>query len=290
MPTTSCTQKAGRRFLCLTVLLAGCQTSPVQVGGPSQVQFEVSDLTNPSHVSSATFHSGAQVDLPTEFNVEVRVVGSDPAGVRSLRARTTAYTSECNGAPVPEPYRTKLIAFPESVTSVPPAPTRLAYRLPLSTLTLMELGLCDPEAPTPGRFDIRALVLNANNVWSRADLAIHVRNQMVPVGSIDGRYQGSVQVTGVGSGGDISWCETDRQLSWQVTNHTFTYVQPHPNAPHPASVDTRTATYSGTISSDGSIRGTSNFSGTIEGRLNGSHMTGAINGAGCYYSFSADRI
>jgi hypothetical protein len=122
------------------------------------------------------------------------------------------------------------------------------------------------------------------------DLTIHVENQSVPVASSDGRYQGSVQVTGVDSGGDISWCETDRKLSWQVTNHMFTYVQPHPNAPHPASVDTRTTAYSGAISSDGSIRGTSNYSGAIEGRLTGSHMTGSINGAGCQYSFSADRI
>jgi hypothetical protein len=291
MPAISSTRKAGRRYLCLTAFLAGCQAAPGQVAGPSQLKFEVTDVSNPSHVSSAIVQNGAQIDFPMAFNIAVRVVGSDPAGTSNVRFRTTAYTSECNGAPVPEPYRTKLIVFPESVTAPPPAQTRLGYRLPLSTLTLMELGLCDPEAPTPGSFHILATTDHDGHVGSAADLTIRIGNQMAaPSPSFDGRYQGSVQVTGVGSGGDRRWCETNRQLSLQVTNHSFTYIQPHPNAPQIASVDARTATYTGTISSEGSITGTSDVNGTIEGRLTGSHMTGTMGGYGCSYSFSADRL
>src|SRR4051794_12259576 len=50
-----------------------------------------------------------------------------------------------------------------------------------------------------------------------------------PLVSFDGRYDGSVQVTGVASGGALQECATAPQISLQVANNRFTYVQSHPN-------------------------------------------------------------
>lgn len=112
--------------------------------------------------------------------------------------------------------------------------------------------------------------------------------------SFDGRYEGSVQVSGVASGGTLSNCETDHRLTLQVVSGTFTYVQRHPNIENTApslTPEAMTATYTATISSDGSIRGDS---GSNKGRLQGAvvegHMDGRIDGVLCHYTFSADRL
>jgi hypothetical protein len=106
--------------------------------------------------------------------------------------------------------------------------------------------------------------------------------------SYDGHYNGTVQVTGVLSGGDTRWCETDRQLSLQVSNNKFSYTQPHPNVPV-AMADRATVVYTASIAPDGAISGTSSTNGSIEGRVSGSHMAGTMEGPGCFYSFAADR-
>ena len=72
----------------------------------------------------------------------------------------------------------------------------------------------------------------------------------------DGHYDGTVQVTGVLSGGNTSWCETDQRLSLQVSDNKFSYTQPHPNVPV-AMADRATVVYTASIAPDGAITGTS---------------------------------
>lgn len=112
--------------------------------------------------------------------------------------------------------------------------------------------------------------------------------------SFDGRYEGSVQVSGVASGGTLSNCETDRRLTLQVVGGTFTYVQRHPNIEHTGpslTPEATTATYTATISADGSVRGDSGEdNGQLSGTVLGTHMKGRIDGVLCHYTFSADRV
>jgi hypothetical protein len=167
----------GSRLLLVAGVLAGCQSAPKSAARPPHVQFEVTDLSNPGHPSTVTVHNGTAVYFPILFNIVVRAVGTDPAGVLALQTYTTSYTAHCNEGPIPEIYRTKLIVLPEGVTSEPSTPTRQSYKLPLDTLTLSNIGLC--EAPAPTSFHFQAWVLNANNVSSGSDLTIHVGNAPV---------------------------------------------------------------------------------------------------------------
>jgi hypothetical protein len=101
--------------------------------------------------------------------------------------------------------------------------------------------------------------------------------------SWDGTYRGTVQITGLGSGTQRQWCETDPQIVFQVSNNAFSYAQPHPNAPN-----NPTPVYAATIASDGTFR-SSLANGTMTGRVAGTHMSGEIDGAVCVYSFALDR-
>ena len=111
--------------------------------------------------------------------------------------------------------------------------------------------------------------------------------------SFDGRYEGTVQVVGVASGVDPKTCATDPRLSLQVTNNSFIYAQPHPNAAGTSpslTVEKTTATYTATIAPDGTITDSSPHVGTtIVGRVTGSHMSGSLKGLLCSYAFTADR-
>jgi hypothetical protein len=101
--------------------------------------------------------------------------------------------------------------------------------------------------------------------------------------SWDGTYRGTVQITGLGSGTQRQWCETDPQIVFQVSNNAFSYSQPHPNAP-----DNPTPVYAATIASDGTFR-SALANGTMIGHITGTHMSGEIDGAVCVYSFALDR-
>jgi hypothetical protein len=104
-----------------------------------------------------------------------------------------------------------------------------------------------------------------------------------PSVSWDGAYRGTIQITGVGSGIDRKWCETDPQMTVQVAAGTLNYAMPHPNAP-----DNPTPVYTATIAPDGSFRSVVP-SGVMTGRVAASHMTGMIDGSVCVYSFAMDR-
>jgi hypothetical protein len=104
-----------------------------------------------------------------------------------------------------------------------------------------------------------------------------------PAVSWDGTYRGVVQITAVGSGIQRQWCETDPAMVVQVTGNALTYRMPHPNAP-----DNPTPVYSGSITRDGAFN-IQLISGVMSGRIVGNHMSGAISGSVCTYSFSTDR-
>jgi hypothetical protein len=101
--------------------------------------------------------------------------------------------------------------------------------------------------------------------------------------SWDGTYRGTIEITGLGSGIQRSWCETVPQIVVQVANNAFRYEMPHPNAP-----DNPTPVYVATIAPEGTF--TSQIgSGTMTGRVTGLRMSGNISGSVCVYAFSMDR-
>lgn len=101
--------------------------------------------------------------------------------------------------------------------------------------------------------------------------------------SWDGTYRGAIQITALGSGIQRGWCETTPQIVLQVTDNSFSYAQPHPNAP-----GNPTPVYSVKIAPDGTFVA-QRTSGTMSGRIIDGHMAGTVDGSVCGYSFSADR-
>ena len=111
--------------------------------------------------------------------------------------------------------------------------------------------------------------------------------------SYDGHYVGTVQVTGVSSSLDPTNCETDPQVSFDVSNNAFTYALTHPKVAGTSPGLTHSATttfYNATIAPDGTITGSGkNTSGSLAGQITGAHMNGQIRGLLCGYRFTADR-
>ena len=101
--------------------------------------------------------------------------------------------------------------------------------------------------------------------------------------SWDGAYRGTVEITGLGSGIQRQWCETDAQIAVQVTGNKFGYAMAHPNTP-----GNPTMMYSAAIAPDGSFRSDIG-SGVMTGRVAGTHMSGMIDGSACVYSFTMER-
>jgi hypothetical protein len=111
--------------------------------------------------------------------------------------------------------------------------------------------------------------------------------------SYDGRYVGTVQVTGAAAGFSNRDCETDPQFTIDVRGNKFTYTQAHSNIAGTSpslTASSTTSTYSATIASAGTITGDSgDLNGMISGSVVGTHMAGRISGFVCYYTFAADR-
>jgi hypothetical protein len=164
--------------LVALLALAACATPPPPMGGPSQIRFEVTDLSDPAHPRAVPAQSGATLDFPLAFAIAVRTVGTDPAGVQRLTVDTTSETPLCGTAPIAPAYRSKVIVLPEAVTAEPAQPHEQSFNLPLDTLTLYNIGLCDIPAPT--RFVLDARVLNGASAVSRAALTINVGGAPAP--------------------------------------------------------------------------------------------------------------
>jgi hypothetical protein len=166
--------------LVAAAILGGCNAGTKPVAGGASVRFEVTDVRH-DRGSPVIAQNGATLDFPALFSIDVNVVGLDSPGAQRLRVMTTAYIPECNGEPVPKPYRTKLIVFPDAVTSSASS-NGLVQHWPLSTRTLMDLGLCHdasqpwyPSSVAPtGILMIRAQLQDADGAWSESDLTIRV--------------------------------------------------------------------------------------------------------------------
>jgi hypothetical protein len=104
--------------------------------------------------------------------------------------------------------------------------------------------------------------------------------------SFDGSYESAIQNTnesGVVKG--FSWCRTAGQSIIKVTNGQFIYDVPHPDLPG----HHQPTTFPTTIGPDGSFVGQS-IQGTIRGQVRETHIEGSIDGAGCLYAFTGNRM
>ncbi len=106
-----------------------------------------------------------------------------------------------------------------------------------------------------------------------------------PVTSFDGAYQSTIRVTRTAATvAGTALCDSPGQPVITVANGQFSYAVPHPNVPgNPA------PSYPATFAQDGSFSGQV-VSGTISGQVRGTHMEGTIDGQGCVYGFTGDRM
>jgi hypothetical protein len=106
-----------------------------------------------------------------------------------------------------------------------------------------------------------------------------------PVTTFDGTYRGTIRNTGAADAAQgSSWCDTPGQPIITVVNGQFTYTVPHPNI----TTSLMTA-FPATIAPDGSFYGEI-ITGSLSGRVDGTHIEGKIDGSACIYTFSGDRI
>jgi hypothetical protein len=104
-----------------------------------------------------------------------------------------------------------------------------------------------------------------------------------PTAAFDGRYAGSIRVTGASTSMNPQQCETNPRLEFTVTNGAFGITTAQPQL-------TASTSYTAQILADGAITGISNQTGgTLRGRAEGTRLTGEIFGLLCYYAFTADR-
>jgi hypothetical protein len=104
---------------------------------------------------------------------------------------------------------------------------------------------------------------------------IHSDAPPPPVTAFDGIYRGTIRSTSAAVAAQGSWCDTPGQPAITVVNGQFTYTTPHPEVPGNPTPD-----YEATMASDGSFYG-QDISGTISGRVSGTHMEGKIEGEVC---------
>jgi hypothetical protein len=113
---------------------------------------------------------------------------------------------------------------------------------------------------------------------------IHSNPPPPPVTTFDGSYRSTIHAIRPFAGQMNTWCDSPGQPIITVENGQFTYTVPHPNL----SVGLVTA-FPATIAGDGSFHGEIT-TGTISGRIDGTHMDGKIDGSACIYAFVGDRI
>jgi hypothetical protein len=104
--------------------------------------------------------------------------------------------------------------------------------------------------------------------------------------SFDGPYRSTIRVTSM-AGGDpnaTNWCDTPGQSVVTVTDGQLSYPLPHPNVP-----GNPTPVYLAMMAPDGSFSGQLN-EGSMTGQITDGHMQGRIDGSGCVYAFTGDRI
>jgi hypothetical protein len=105
-----------------------------------------------------------------------------------------------------------------------------------------------------------------------------------PITSFDGSYRTTIQSTPTRATENTIWCSTSGQSVVVVANGQFGYAVPHPNVP-----GNPTPAFPATFAADGMFSGQI-IAGMIFGQVQGSHMEGRIDGSGCLYTFTGERI
>ncbi len=101
----------------------------------------------------------------------------------------------------------------------------------------------------------------------------------------DGNYRGIVALTYVAPGAERGWCETQPQVTFTIAEGVLSYAQPHPGYPGAPVV-----TYNATVTADSQFSGLSDRNGIITGSVADTHVTAQLDGLGCGYSLSGDKI
>ena len=115
---------------------------------------------------------------------------------------------------------------------------------------------------------------------------IHSNPLPPPVTSFDGSYRATIRPARLSSSPQLNtWCETPGQPIITVENGQFTYTVPHPNITNTS----LTTAFPAPVAPDGSFYGEI-ITGSISGRVNGTHLEGKIDGSACIYAFTGDRI
>lgn len=165
--------------LSASVALAGCAMVPGSAPGTASAQFQITDLSNPN-MRPVAAQSGAALRFPSPSSLNVKIIGAGSTGAQRMNVFVTATVPNCDGQPVPAPYRVKHIVFAQTLNEE--AANSLTQDWPLSSRTLLLLGLCRdasaPEFPSPnpppGSFRIRAQVQDGSGHWSQSDLTIQI--------------------------------------------------------------------------------------------------------------------
>jgi hypothetical protein len=108
--------------------------------------------------------------------------------------------------------------------------------------------------------------------------------------SFDGNYRGTIRLTSSSVRGDQgNWCDTPPAISFTLSNNTFNYVLVHPNVPQDPKYS-MSPSFTVKVADDGSFDTRSdNEDAQIVGQIEGSQITGKINGTACGYAFVANR-
>lgn len=109
--------------------------------------------------------------------------------------------------------------------------------------------------------------------------------------SFDGTYRGAIRLTSsAAASAGSNWCDTPSAISLSVQNNGFGFVLTHPNVPRDSGFSL-SPSFAVAVASDGSFNAMSqNGEAQMTGSVSGRHLAGQINGAGCGYTFAADRV
>jgi len=106
-----------------------------------------------------------------------------------------------------------------------------------------------------------------------------------PVTAFDGSYRSTLLSNTPAQAGQVfSWCQSPGQAVITVDKGVFTYAVSHPNVP-----GNPTPVFQATVAPDGSFAGQA-ISGSVTGQITGPRLEGKLDGMGCVYSLTGNRI
>ena len=82
-----------------------------------------------------------------------------------------------------------------------------------------------------------------------------------------------------------AWCDTAREVSADIRGGSMTFSQQFPNV-----TGAPVVTYIAKVLSNATLSGSAERGGTITGKIDGRRLTADIEGLGCSFTLTADRI